>query len=241
VVVEAVDPQVEDVEQPHLRPAVLGAEGHRGETVLLHLGRQRLELVQRLRDRVTPVGEQALAVEDGPGELEEGQEVLLAVARRRGLLLRVGVVAAGVGPDVAHVRDQSGVDQRPHPVAGVPHEDVLRGALQIAVDLLLERVVVGGVDGDLDALGLGEGVEGGLPGRLGAGVGRVGPDGHRALAAPLAARRPGVVTAAAAADQRNSREGGQSPEQRAAGQTGCRDTKEGGREMVSHWMNPTRA
>ena len=66
VEVVAVEPEVEDVERAHRRPAVLVAEGERDQAVRLDLRGERLELVEGLRDLVALLRRKALAVEDRP-------------------------------------------------------------------------------------------------------------------------------------------------------------------------------
>src|SRR5262249_12703554 len=66
-----------------------------------------------------------------------------------------------------------------HAVPGEPREHVVRMALQVAVDLLLEGVVVDGVDLHLDA-GVRRELPAGGSKRLDAGAGLVRPERHRA-------------------------------------------------------------
>ena len=161
VEVEAVEPHVEDVERAHRGPPVLVAEGERRDALALHVVHQRHEVVVVGR-RLPPVlVEDGLAVEDRPRVVAHRHEVLLAVRRGRGLL--EGVVEAVDGPLVTEVGDQAVLGELGHPVAGEPGEDVVRRALEVGVDALLERVVVDGVDRDrgvgLLAVGVGHGLE----------------------------------------------------------------------------------
>ena len=139
--------------------------------------RERLELVERLRDLVAVLLEHALAVEERPRVVVERDEELLgAVGARRRALQRVGVVGADLPPHVGDVGRQPALREELHPVAREPREDVVRLALQVAVDLLLEGVVVDRVDLDV-AAGLGlERREDLLVGRLRHRVGRVGAE-----------------------------------------------------------------
>ena len=81
--VVAVEPEVEDVEGAHRRPALLVAESDRRQAVGLHLGGQGLQVVPRLRDRVALVLEEALPVEDGPRVVVHRDRVDLAVVADR--------------------------------------------------------------------------------------------------------------------------------------------------------------
>ena len=88
-----------------------------------------------------------LAVEDRPRVVGLWREVLLAVvAGGRGLERVVDPVQR---PDVTDVADQAAGGEELHPVAGEPGEDVVRAALEVVVDVLLERVVLDVVDRDL--------------------------------------------------------------------------------------------
>src|SRR3954466_13934793 len=146
VKVVAVDAQVGDVERPHRGPAVLVGEADRRQAVLLHLAGERLELVERLGDLVAVLLEHALAVEERPRVVVERHEVLLAVEAGGGLLQRVAVVRADLRPHVGDVGAEPLLREALHGVAGEPGERVVGLALQVAVDLLLERVVVDCVD-----------------------------------------------------------------------------------------------
>ena len=147
----AVDAHVDDVEGAHRRPAVLVGERDRGEAVLLHLGTEGLELVEGRGDLVALLLPHARAVEDCPRVVVQRHEVLLAVVARRRRLEGVGELAADLRPDVRDVAGQALRGEEPHPVPGEPGEDVIRLALEIGVDVLLERVVVDGVDRPLHA------------------------------------------------------------------------------------------
>src|SRR6476620_5048382 len=180
VEVEAVDPHVELVEGAHRGPAVLVAERDRDQTVLPHLGAEGLELVQGLGRLVAELGEHALAVEDGPRVVGRRHEVLLAVVSGGGLLQGVRH-AAEVLPDVRDVAGEVLAGEEAHPVPREPGPHVVRGALEVVVDVLLERVVVDRVDLDRQSgVGLLEGVHHGLDRGLGHRVGLVGPQGHGA-------------------------------------------------------------
>ena len=102
--VVAVQPEVEDVERALGRPAVLVAEGDRGQAVGLHLLAQGDQVVPRRRDRVALVGEDALAVEDRPRVVVDRDAVDLAVVADD----RVGEarreVALDLGPHVVDRR-----------------------------------------------------------------------------------------------------------------------------------------
>ena len=100
--------------------------------------------------------------------------------------------------------------EEPHPVAGEPDEHVVRAALEVVVDVLLEGVVVHGVDRDLHATLLGE------VGRLGVellgegGPALVGAPGDRPARGAAATRPAGSATAlvTAAAGGQQARHGG---------------------------------
>ena len=149
VEVVAVDAHVQDVERAHRRPPVLVGERDRREPVLLHLLREGDELVPRLRDLVPVLLEHALAVEDRPRVVVDRHEVVVAVEALRRLLQRRRELRLERIPHVVDRRQQSLLREELHAVAGEPGEDVLRLALQVRVDLLLERVVVDGVDAEL--------------------------------------------------------------------------------------------
>ena len=169
--VVSVHAQVEDVERALRRPAVLVREGDRGEPVLLHLFAQRLEGVPVRRDLVALGCPQVLAIEDRPRVVVGGHRICVAVVAldRRGEA--GGVVALHRVPDVVDRRGQSLVGEEPHAVAGEPGENVLRRALQVRRDLVLERAVVDRVDVHLGAaVGRLEGVDDGLHAGFGAGV-----------------------------------------------------------------------
>src|SRR3954451_8099255 len=149
-----VDPQVEGVERAERRPAVLVGEGDRDQPVLLHLLGESRHLVERLRRLVALLLPHGLAVEDRPRVVRHRHEVLLAVLARGRLLERVRDPVDR--PDVTDVADQAAAGEELHPVAGEPAEDVVRAALQVVVDVLLEGIVVDRVDLHLHALLLGE-------------------------------------------------------------------------------------
>ena len=161
VEVEAVEAHVEDVEGAHRRPPVLVAEGERRDALALHVVHERHEVVVVGRRLPAVLVEDGLAVEDRPRVVAHRHEVLLAVRRGRGLL--EGVVEAVDGPLVAEVGDQAVLGELGHPEAGEPGEHVVRRALEVGVDALLERVVVDGVDRDLGvgllAVRVGHGLE----------------------------------------------------------------------------------
>ena len=112
---------------------------------------QGLELVPRGRDGVALLLEEALPVVDGPRVEVEGHEVLLAVEARRGALEAVGE-AVEVAPHIGDVADDALLRERPHPVPGEPAHDVV-GLLDVGVEVLLVRVVVDGVDLDVETRG----------------------------------------------------------------------------------------
>ena len=147
----AVDAHVEDVERAHRGPAVLVGERDRRQPVGLHLLGEGDELIPRLRDRVALLLPEALAVVDGPRVVLVRHEVLVPVEARRGGLDRRRHLRRQRLPDVVDRRGQALRREELHPVAGEPREDVVRAALQVAVDLVLERVVVDRVGLDLDA------------------------------------------------------------------------------------------
>ena len=202
VEVVAVDPHVEDVEGAHRRPAVLVGERERGDVVPLHLLHQGGELVERRGRGVAVLLPDRLPVEDRPRVVADRHEVLLAVGGGGGL---EGVVHAVDGPHVGDVGDQPVVGELLHPVAREPGEDVVGAALEVGVDVLLERVVVDRVQLDLG------------PGRLGVGVGHalepvVGGTGARGLvdaelhrAAASAARAAAAVVTSARCEQGRGR------------------------------------
>ncbi len=182
----AVGAHVDVVEGPHHRPAAVVGHGQRGQPVLLLLLEQGDVLVPGLGRLVVVLLEDALPVEDRPGVVVERHEVLLAVAAGGGRLQGVGEVGPDLLPHVGDRGRQPLLREEVHAVAGEPEEHVLRGALKVAVDVLLERVVVDGVDLDVEARGslcLGEHVDVGL---LGDGVGGVGPDRHHLAGGPTA-------------------------------------------------------
>ena len=125
------------------------ARGERDEPIGGHLLAQRLELVPRRRDLVPLLVEQALAVVHGPWVEVERHEVLLAVEPGRGALEPLAEVGQ-VRPHVGDVADDALGRERPHPVAGEPAHHIV-GLLDVRVEVLLVRVVVDGVDRDVDA------------------------------------------------------------------------------------------
>src|SRR5690606_37910399 len=56
------------------------------------------------------------------------------------------VVAADLLPDIRDVGGQALLGEELHPISGAPGENVVRRAPEVAVDVLLEGVVVDGVD-----------------------------------------------------------------------------------------------
>ena len=146
----AVDPHVEDVERAHRGPAVLVRERDRRQPVRLHLLGERDELGPRLRDRVALRLPEALPVVDRPGIVLVRHEVLVPVEARRGGLEGRRHLRRQRLPDVVDRRREALRREELHPVAGEPREDVVRAALQVGVDLLLEGAVGDGVglDGD---------------------------------------------------------------------------------------------
>ena len=203
MVLIAVQPHVEDVEGAHRRPAVLVGEGEGDELVGLHLLGQRFELVQG-RGRLVPLLlPDRLAVEDRPRVVGLGREVLLAVIARGRSLERV--VDPVQRPDVADVADQATGGEEPHPVAGEPGEDVVRAALEVVVDVLLERVVLNVVDRDLHAALLREVGRLGVPLLGEGGAALVDAEGHRpgrrAASSGVAAGTAGFVATTAGRQQ----------------------------------------
>ena len=197
--VVAVGAHVDVVERAHGGPAVLVAEGDRRHAVLLDLLAERLEVVEVRGRLVAVLLPDALLVEDRPRVVVERDEVLLAVEARRGLLERLGEVAADLLPDVADVGRQFALGEELHAVAGEPGEHVVGRALEVVVDLLLERVVVDRVDVDRDARDGLELVERLLERALGDGVGvvRAEADGAGGLLGAAAAAAAGLVVVAA--------------------------------------------
>ncbi len=149
--VVAVDAHVEDVEGAHRGPAVLVGEGQRDQAVVLSLLQQGLELIGRGRNRVVVLLEHALAVKDDPGVVVDGDEVLLAVVAGGSGLEGFAVVAANLIPHVADRDREALIGEEAHAETGKPREDVVRGGLQVRVQLVLERAVVDGVDAHGDA------------------------------------------------------------------------------------------
>ena len=94
--------------------------------------------------------EDALAIEDGPRVVVDRHEILLAVVAGRGDLERVAEVTADLAPDVADIGRQTLGSEEPHPESGEPREHVVRGSLEVGVELVLERAVVHRVDLDGD-------------------------------------------------------------------------------------------
>jgi hypothetical protein len=80
------------------------------------------------------------------------------------------VVARNLGPHVVDRGGEALVREEPHPVAGEPEENVVRGGAQVVVDLVLERAVVDSVHRRIEACRC---LEGGI-------------DGHDALEVGLA-------------------------------------------------------
>ena len=142
----AIQAHVEDVEGSHRRPAVLVGKGDRDQAVRLHLGGQGDELVPGLRNLVAVRREDALPVDDDPRVVIDRHEVLFAVGAGRGGLHGVREMAADLGPDVTDVGREALSCEELHAVAGEPGEDVVRRALEIRADRILEFPVVGGVD-----------------------------------------------------------------------------------------------
>ena len=197
--VVAVEPEVDRIEGAHRGPALLVGEGDRGQPVGGHLLAQRLEVVHGRRDRVTAVGEQALAVEDRPRVVVERHEVLVAVVAGRRLLERLGVLGVEtVAPHAGQVTGEALGREEAHPVAGEPSPYVVRAALQVLGDLLLELLVVDRVRLHLDALRLDERFDAGLQRALGHVVGEVRPERSRLTATAGRLRRAGPPVAAGA-------------------------------------------
>src|SRR5215211_2890795 len=207
----AVDTQVELVEGAHGRPAVLVGEGDRDQAVLVHLLGQGDQLVEGLGGLVALLLPDRLAVEDRPRVGGQGHEVLLAVVAGGGLLEGLAHPREAA-VDVTDVAGQALGGEEPHPVAGEPGEHVVGVALQVVVDVLLEGVVVDGVDLHGHPRG-GQHVGVGL---LGHRVGLVGAEGH--LLAGAAATAVVVATAAGReqAGERHSRSGAHGPLEEAA-------------------------
>ena len=110
----------------------------RDEAVGLHLLGERDELVDRLRDGVALLGEEALPVDDDPRVVVHRDEVLLPVVTGRGRLVGVREVAPDLRPDIADVGREALVGEEAHPVAGEPGEDVVRRPLTGLVGEVLE-------------------------------------------------------------------------------------------------------
>jgi hypothetical protein len=163
----AIEPHVDVVEGAHGRPAVLVGEADGNDAVRLHLRGEGLEGVKGLRHLVPLLRPEALPVEEPPGVVVVGYEVHLAVRPGGGLLQRIGVVAADGFPDVVDGREEALACVELHAVAGEPGKRIVRRALQVGVDLVLEIVVGHHIGGYLLA-GLGrEGVGDGLVRALG--------------------------------------------------------------------------
>ena len=171
--VVAVHPHVDDVEGAHCGPAVLVGEGDRREPVGLHLLGERDELVPGLRDRVAVLLPHALAVVHRPRVGVDRDEVVVPVRALRGVLEGRGKLRLERRPDVVDRGEQALRREELHPVAGEPGEDVLGLALEVGVDLLLERVVVDRVDLDVDPCLLRERLEHVRVGLLRHGIGAV--------------------------------------------------------------------
>ena len=129
VEVVAVQAQVEDVERAHRGPAVLVAEGDRGQAVrLASWSHERLELVPGRRDGVVLVREDALAVEDRPRVVVDGDAVdSCRRCRRPSSAKPVGEVALDLGPYVVDRRRQALVREELHAEAGEPRVRGVRG------------------------------------------------------------------------------------------------------------------
>ena len=84
-----------------------------------------------------------------PGVVVERHEVVVPVVALGRGLEGVGEVGADLVPHVVDRRRQALRREEPHAEPGEPGEQVVRGALQVVVDVVLERVVVDRVDGDL--------------------------------------------------------------------------------------------
>jgi hypothetical protein len=147
VELEAVQPHIEVVEGAHGRPAVLVRETDRDQTVLLHRGAERFEFVEGLRLGVAAFLPEAFAVEESPGVVVVGHQVLFAVRAGGCGFERIGEVAADLLPEVVDRGDQAFLRVVLHPVTGEPGEGVVRAALQVGIDLLLEVVVRNHVGG----------------------------------------------------------------------------------------------
>jgi hypothetical protein len=204
---------------PHRGPAVLVRERDRDEAVLLHLRGEGHELVEGLRRLVAALLEHTRPVEDRPRVVVERHEVLLAVVAGGGGLDGLGH-AVQVLPDVADVTDEALCGEELHAVAREPGEDVVGLALQVGVDVLLERVVVDCVGCDLD-VGVVEAGDELRVGLLRHGVGLVGAEGQGARgdlgpAAGAAARPAGSARPAGGQEARRTEE--PRPRQRASEQ-----------------------
>ena len=215
VVLVPVDPKVEDVERPHRGPAVLVREGDRGEAVLLHLLGQRYQVVHRLGDGVAVGCPDGLAVEERPRVVAGGHEVLLAVVARRCGLEPVGEPGE-VRPHVADVAGQALGGEEAHAVAGEPGEDVIGLALQVVVDVLLERVVVHRVDLH------------GVPGRRIEAIGLSLQRCARDLVRLVRAERDGLVDAAGAGAAAGAAAARREHARQAQGRAGAHDAFEYG-------------
>jgi hypothetical protein len=190
----AVGAHVDVVEGAHGGPAVLVAEGNRHEVVGLHLGTQGDEFIEGLRLRVALGCPHALAVEEAPRVVVVRDEVLLAVRTGGCLGEALGVVAADLLPDIVDRGEQPLARVILRAVAGEPSESVVRAALQVGVDVVLEVVVRDGVGGDLVTGLLGEGRGEGRVRALRNIVRRAGAEGHglRGGGSPTARSRSGT-------------------------------------------------
>jgi hypothetical protein len=183
----AVDAHVQVVERAAGGPEVLVGELDRDDALGLHLLAEGDEVVER--GGHLPAGglPHRLPVEEAPGVVVVRHEVLLAVRTRGRLLQGRGELVADLVPDVAHVADEALRGDVLHAVAGEPGERVVRAALEVVGDLVLEGVVVG--DARLDRvlrLLLERGGEGRVA-RLRHGVGGVGAE--REASAPAGSGR----------------------------------------------------
>lgn len=137
----AVEPHVDVVERAHGRPAVLVGKADRDDTVGLHLGRQRLEGIEIFRNLVALLRPEALAVEETPRVVVVRHEVHLAVRAGGGFLQGIREISADLLPDIIDGSEEALAGVELHPVAREPGERVVRRALQVGVDLVLEVVV----------------------------------------------------------------------------------------------------
>src|SRR5665213_3329655 len=127
------------------RKSVWAAKGYQIPTTwdaFVALQKQRDERVPRRGDLVALGCPDALAVEDRPRVVVQRHEVVVPVIALRCSLERVGEVGTDLVPHVVDRSREALRGEEPHAEAGEPGEQVVRSALQVVVDVVLERVVV---------------------------------------------------------------------------------------------------